>query len=397
MNDRIEEKEREIDVKHILLYLWNHIVIIFLVGIILAGAMGVFGYEKKKKEAAAYASPQAVLARVLAKNKDASFPKETSKRYYKANLECLEGSCVVRTQLYIDYNYNSIENSDTMDYNDIANRLQNDVGNILTSNKAIEKAVEKVNQNDYDGLADLTINDVKLLVDYNFYGANVSIFSVVDVNEERAMDISNVLVDYFMENAENYDIIDSARVIEEPILFYSTELKPASPGLKDILKYAIFGGGLGVFLMAFIYLFIYVLGDFVWAKDDIIFLDMLPFGAIRKNSGSSDYKRLAYNISLLEEKNNILIAPVDSKTDISELVETVSNELKNIKSNKNIICTNDIVNSPDMILESKKSDGVIIVARYGATSMKNLEYAKSEVQKTGKDIIGVVLKDVKYQ
>ena len=93
----------------------------------------------------------------------------------------------------------------------------------------------------------------------------------------------------------------------------------------------------------------------------------------------------------------MLFVPVDPKTDISDMTEKVAQVLKSVDSDIVPVRVDDIKSSPDAILEAKKSDAVMLVASYGTTTIKDLEYAKAEMSKTGKDIIGVVIDRCKHR
>ena len=105
---------------------------------------------------------------------------------------------------------------------------------------------------------------------------------------------------------------------------------------------------------------------------------------------------MAYNLSILENVTKILISPVDSYTDISDEYNLISSELKKINKDIDLLFSKNIVDSPEAILLAKKSDAVVLVATYSKTLMKSISYAKSEVEKTNKPILGVIITQCRH-
>ena len=169
--------------------------------------------------------------------------------------------------------------------------------------------------------------------------------------------------------------------------------------LRSVISHAIVGGFAGVALTIGIYLLIFLFTDRVRTSDDTDYVGLVSYGRIPNKADRRDreYKRLAYNLTTEKDKKKVLFVPVDPKTDIGDMTEKVAQELKAVDSDIVPVRADDIKSSPDAILEAKKSDAVMLVASYGTTTIKDLEYAKAEMSKTGKDIIGVVIDRCKHR
>ena len=281
-------------------------------------------------------------------------------------------------------------------------RYQQDSIFRLISDHTLYSIANEINSRSYDiadETKDLTGEDIRWLINVRITGANIIQFSVTDINTQRAMDIAEMLADSFIEETSSNPTIDKARILEEPAVFSDTTDVKTSIDLRSVISHAIVGGFAGVALTIGIYLLIFLFTDRVRTSDDIDYVGLVSYGRIPNKADRRDreYKRLAYNLTTEKDKKKVLFVPVDPKTDIGDMTEKVAQELKAVDSDIVPVRVDDIKSSPDAILEAKKSDAVMLVASYGTTTIKDLEYAKAEMSKTGKDIIGVVIDRCKHR
>ena len=112
MNNDMYEDEREIDIKQGLLYLCDHVGIIILIGIVFAVLLGGYKAFDMNKPL----NSTEVLKSIIEQNKAAANPAAGEYNYY-TDREVIEGTCVVRSQISIDYSFDNVIVSDNMDYN----------------------------------------------------------------------------------------------------------------------------------------------------------------------------------------------------------------------------------------------------------------------------------------
>lgn len=392
MNNDMYEDEREIDIKQGLLYLWDNVGIIILVGIVFAALLGgykVFDMNKPLNSTEVFKS-------IIEQNKAAANPAFGENNYY-TDREVVEGTCVVLSQISIDYNFDNVIISDNMDYNGLWGRFQTDATNTLNRSDVLNAIVTEVNAKHYDDI-ELNAEQLKYMIYPYFGGANVAYISVTDVNKDRALDIANMLGKYFVQNASEMENVKSVELVGSPVFAYDTTEEVAEFSIVDLIKFVIIGGVAGVVLACGLYFVLFIFKDAVRTSDDTEYARVSTFVRVpsKEDRKEAEYKRAAYKISLLENCNRLLMVPVDTKTEIKELCDKVAEELKSVKSNTKLVQTNDIISSPDALLEAKSSDAVLLVSTYGVTSVKDLAYARDEISKTGTEILGVVIDNCKH-
>lgn len=386
-------KGRWIDFYQYIIYVLEHIGIVLLVSVIFAGAFSVFGINKMNNAI----NKNAVYKQIIDKNKDANNP-QAGVINYNTEKEVIEGSCVIKCQLYIDFNFNEIEQNENMDFNGIMARFQNDVINRMLSGDTMVAVSNQINLKEYDGLNKLNPDDLRYMVCWTIGGSNIISYSITDVDTERGMDIANALENIFVNNLNSMNSIDSVDVLEVPAVSYNTTETEKGFSISGLLKYIIIGLIFGIIVAFGLYLILFIIKYTVRTKEDLVDYGMDSVGriSIKKEKKEVDCQRVAYNLSILENVTKILISPVDSYTDISDEYNLISSELKKINKDIDLLFSKNIVDSPEAILLAKKSDAVVLVATYSKTLMKSISYAKSEVEKTNKPILGVIITQCRH-
>ena len=386
-------KGRWIDFSQYIIYVLEHIGIVLLVSVIFAGAFSVFGINKMNNAI----NKNAVYKQIIDKNKDANNP-QAGVINYNTEKEVIEGSCVIKCQLYIDFNFNEIEQNENMDFNGIIARFQNDVINRMLSGDTMVAVSNQINLKEYDGLNKLNPDDLRYMVCWTIGGSNIISYSITDVDTERGMDIANALENILVNNLNSMNSIDSVDVLEVPAVSYNTTETEKGFSISGLLKYIIIGLIFGIIVAFGLYLILFIIKYTVRTKEDLVDYGMDSVGriSIKKEKKEVDCQRVAYNLSILENVTKILISPVDSYTDISDEYNLISSELKKINKDIDLLFSKNIVDSPEAILLAKKSDAVVLVATYSKTLMKSISYAKSEVEKTNKPILGVIITQCRH-
>lgn len=392
MNSGVYEDEKEIDIIQGILYLWDHIGIIILVGIFMAAALGGYKAYGMTKSL----NPTEVFDSIIEQNRAAANPA-AGEYNYNTEREVIEGSCVVKSQIYVEYSFDNVLISDNMDYNGIWGRFQTDANNTVIRSDVLSAIAMKVNSKKYDDI-ELDAEQLRYMISYYFGGANVAYISVTDVNRDRASEIINLLGQYFVQNASEMENVSKVELVGNPVFSYDTTEKATKFSIVELIKFVIIGGIAGVFLACGVYFLIFVFKDAIRTQEDVkrIALDMFVRIPNKEANKEVEYRRLAYKISLLKNCNKLLMVPVDTKTEIKELCDKVAEELKSVKSNTKLVQTDDIISSPDALLEAKSSDAVLLVSTYGITSVKELAYARDEISKTGTEILGVIIDNCKH-
>lgn len=420
---KVEVKERVIDLRQYFLYLWeNAIVVVLVVALFTFGMMGV-SYKKQKKEISTLTEAEvASLDAIMTQNHDAYYRLNDVTAYTDAELPA--GTYNSSAKLYVDFNFSNIEGGDNVDYSNMVIRLQQDVMLLLVSNDSLNDVIEKLDLTSYRDMKDLTASDLSWMINKNFMGANVMQLAVTDVDPDRAKLIADAIIAELQERSKNFASVDSVEIIDAPskpikgIKTENDELEvKKSISKKKLLKYGIVGCAGGVAFIAVVFLLIFIFFDAVRNAIDVSFADMELFGVISKRSSKEEYKRLAYNISLVDSCKVLTVVPTDKYSENDTLVKSVQEELNTIgkkvkvisgedvsaetienivessreKNDLTIILVKNIKQHADATIAAINSDAIIINARYGKTRMKDLIFAKAQIDKTGVKLLGTVI------
>lgn len=391
MNDSFDRKRRTVDLRQCLLYILDHIVPIIIVGVIAAAALCGFGYVRTQKNS----SSQKTFEAITAQNRKAFYPDGTG-TVLNTERKKVDGSCIVRAEIFIDYDFSSIEGNNNLDYSAMVSRFQQDAIVRMVSDAALGRISDEINKGSYSGVdsdSKLTAESLRWMINTYFTGANVMQFSVTDISKERGLAIAELLCDEFIREGKSYETFDALRVLEAPAVFADMTDKTEGFGIKSAVKYGILGGAAGVFLMIGIYLVIFLFTDRVRTSEDTDFLGITAFGRVpcKPEAREPEYRRLAYNLASAENCKKVLLVPTDPSVNASELADKVTEALKALKKDVRLTAAADIKSDPEALPKAAEADAVLLAASYGKTSLKDLEYARSEMSKTGKQLLGVVI------
>ena len=411
--------EKEIDLVQLFYYLMDHIVIILLIGIVFGCLGGVYSFVKQKK------------ALEIVQNEDISADKLTLKEVINRNHDAynnINGVTVsassntpddcynATSKLYVDFNFSDFEGISDQNENSLMVGFQNDALQLLVSDDSMQEVIRELNLNNYEDMSELTSEDLGWLVSRSFAGNNLLNITVTDVNKDRAVAINQAIIKCFINKAAEYDSIDEVKVVTEPYVSdkgmveyktitteqssidTSSENVPTGISKRALMKFIMIGFIVGIFIICGTYLIIFIINDVIRTPYDINRLGLQFFGSVPAKNGNKDneIKRMAYNIAALNNKDNVMILPVDEKTEISELNEVIIEELKTIKSNKTIISSQSIEKYPKAILDAKKADAVILVSTYGITNMFKTRLIVKDLKGAEVDLLGMEIVEAKH-
>ena len=382
--------QRIIDLKQLFLYIWDNFIIIVLTGLVFSGLFCSYKFYESKKPI----DSDKVYNEILTKNKEAINPP-AGVYNYTSEREVIEGSCVVKSQIYIYYNFDNYKNAEGIDYNSLMTRFQNDISNVMFSSNVLVSIADQMNKK-YSSVNTINADDLRYMINWTFGATNTAAFSVTDINKDRAIDISKLLGDNITSRGVDLEVVDSIYVNESPSIYYDTTDMKKSVSIVSLFKIGIIGAVVGLFMACGVLFCSFLFKYCVRTKDDVDLIHLNTFARISNNNENNEYIRMAYNISMYDKINNIMIVPADSITDISKMVEVMSSEFSNIKNDIELVQVSNINTSPDVVLKAKKMDAIILVATYGKTLMTDLEYTKSEIIKANKEILGVVIDKCKH-
>ena len=397
----MEVKERIIDLRQFFIYLWENAIIIIIVAGLFCGGMMGFSYKKQKDEiASTTAVDRAVINTIITQNHDAFYATSAEKKIF-TDAEPPADTYNSAARLYVDFDFTAIEGGENLDLSKVLYGYQQDTLIFLVSDEALQSVIDKLDLHSYNDMKEITSNDLKWMVNRNFLGANVMQVVVSDVDSDRAKQIADAVIEEFITRSENFASVHTVQIIDNPNTpkgGMQPTSSAASISKKKLLKYGIFGGAGGFILIAGIYFLIFIFRDSIRNSLDVAFADMKVFGTVSKSQSKREEgcKRIAYNISLLKDAKKVLIVPVDKKSEDEELVSSIKEELAKVNKEIKVDTVKNIKDSADANLAAANSDAVLVFARYGKTRMKDLVFAKSELDKTGTSIIGSVIIKAKH-
>lgn len=399
----MEVKERVIDLREFLKFLLEKKYIIILFMILLVGSVcGVYLYKQKINANSLDSEIDEMegdtsLQEIIAQNHDAYYHLNDVTAFSDASQPA--GTYNSSVRLFVDFDFSSIEGNSNLDFSQMINKLQQDSLLIFVCDESLKNVINELDLTQYDDMSEFTSEDLSWLINKNYLGANVLQVVVTDTNPERAQAIIDALVSEFIEKAKQVDTIDSVTIIDDArsvrtgvVGTKKIQKTQGELSLKKLLKYLIVGG-IGVLSILIVVLFaIFLIKDAVRTSADVETVNLTLFGEIKnKKNKIEDYKRIAYSIALYKDCKNLLFVPVDKYSENKEVYDKVKEELLKVDKSINVYFSKNINESADAILEAAKMDAIIILAFKGKTKMEELQFAKTEMDKTGKKILGTIL------
>ncbi len=393
----MNNKTKETDLVQFALYLWNRIVVVLIVAIL--GIAIVAGYNlKKQKSVTPVAQSRAVISSIVTQNRTAFFaPANQPQPYTYDNVP--SGACYSNAKLFIDYNYNIFENSNILDTADTSKKLQTDIYLLLVSNTSLQDVINELDLASYEDMAGITPDTLRWMISSTFNSSNIVEVFVTDSNPERAQKIAEAIINNFVVNSESIDLIDGVKIVDNPSrpiggVDISTGYVPINK--KAILKYGLIGFVIGLFIIVCYYLMLFIINDPIMNTERLVDSDVKVLGTIscKQTKREKDVKRIANNIALSFNSEKIIFIPVDKKTESFDYISDVSGALKEQHKTIDFSCVHPIIEDPDVILKLKDSEGIVLGVTYSVTRMNDLLFSIKEIEKTGKEFLGVIINNV---
>ena len=421
----MKDTPRLIDLRQFFIYLWERIWLVLLLAAMMAGAFGYLGYKKQKETwETAVGRGRASLSSIYNQNKDAYY--YNVQKYTDAYPP--QGTSNISARVFLDYDIGNLPGGlNATDVSAVYSRMQADARVLLTCDTAIARIIDELDiRNKYSDMKNITLENFRFLINKNNLGTNIMQIVVTDVNQERGLAICQKVVDIFLELAPKNLKLKDIYVIDKPSVTDSHSAgvsKEFSANLGGLLKYGVIGGFGGVIMAAVLLLVIYVVFDRVRNTGDLAFAGTSLYAKLPKKTAKRDEaeKRLAYQI-LLSGKKVVALVPVNEKVGEEKLAEALEQELLSVGqkaasftlgegkkvsqlikdveeagSKQDIILVNTpaIKEHADGLLLASAAEGVILVASYGATTMKDMKSAVNEMNTSGTELIGTVLNKTK--
>ena len=376
----------------------NIIVIGVFVAFVTCGMVG-YSYKKQMDNINSPINQKSQhLNEIITQNHDSFYHMNDVKQYTDADQP--SGTYNVNVRLFVDYNFDSIEGNTNLDYSQMITRLQADTLIFLTRDTVLQKIISDLNLNSYDEMSDLTVDDLRWMINKNFLGANILQIVVSDVDPERAKNIAEAITNEFLQNAAELPTIDKVEVLdsaESATASYSSGVQ-TSINKKSLINYAIVGFGGSLLLISFLYFILFIVKDCIRTMSDVSFAGVKYFGKIscKETQRKEDIKRIALCLSQLKKNSKILIVPVEKKSEDIREFDELKDELLSLTKDITIAYSNNICGCADATKEILDSDEIILTTTYGKTRMSDLQFAKTEIEKVEKPIIGTIINKTRF-
>ena len=402
---------REINPKQLIIYIWEKRVIL-IITIIICAVLMLFVMNKKHKANIASASSYAItqINHIIKQNREAFYTDDVT-RAQNTEMLPVDNTFISFSKLYIEFAdiYDT-----TSDYKSLIEGYQNDAESIFVSDNSINGVISKLDLDNDEEMKLLQASEIRWLINTRFEGTNVLQVSVTDIDPQRAKDINEALIEEFKITVEDYDVIKSVEVIDEPSLPIGARITnniQSSVGIKTIIKYILVGIIVGLIVGCGLLFFGFVLDDTIRTDKDIMLLGVESFGSISKNNEKT-IKTIAYKILVNNSSRIAVVSMSDANND--EIIKDIEAELvKCGKKTKQIVVNDDHTgdinknrddddkvvfyinkntkNSSEYILCGHYCDSVVLFSKYGKTKIIELKQVIDDVNKSEKKLFGVVI------
>lgn len=387
----MKEKIRVIDLKQFIKYCFERFFIVVPFVLACMAILVAMNYEEQKETVER--SKRDILSSVMNQNHRAFYYNNV--KYTDADPP--KGVYNSMATVYIDFNYSDVGINSGFDLGNYTAKAGNDVLDIIVNPSTLEEIISELNLRDYPEMDNLSAERFKWMINKNFMGAHVVKIVVSDVDPDRAKLIADKLVEKALVNLKEYHFVDDIQIVNYPNLpadrgLFSTSTDVVQTGIskKDMLKYAVVGGILGICLIAVIMFVIFVVRDAVRTENDLAFADIPQL--VNINRKKIDYKRIAYSIDDEDNKEKkVLFVAVDKRINAEKFVSDVKNELKTINKNLKIDFAEDFINKSDALSKAKEAESIVYLVKFGKTKMRDLINARNCMDRFGTDNVGGII------
>ena len=394
MDELTEKKRRELDFKQCLFYVLDHCIVAIIVGVIFACLLSCYSYTNQKNNN----NSEKTLKEIITRNKSAYYPN-AGQVVRNTEKEEVPGSCNIRGDIFIDFDFKSIEGNSNLDYSSMVNRFQSDAISLFIRDTTIYKIADNVNSSSYKNIKkSISADELRWLININFNGANILHYSVTDIDPDRALDIAKALNEIFIKENNSYEAFNSVKSLNEPSIFIDNTNIEYKTSYSTIIKYSVVGFVLGIIFIFGLYFLLFILTDRIWTIKDLEYFGVDTYGVIpcKSKQRDNEYKRIAYNLIAKNESKKIFLIPADEKTKIDSIVDNVSAILKDNNNNSEFIKSDCVKSTPEAVINAQKTDEIVLVVKYGSTTIKEFDFSLNEMLKSGKDILGAIIINSKH-
>ncbi len=391
----MENDVRIIDMRNIFSYLKSKVVFLILAVIFGCAALGGYNYMKQKKDVDNVVEANVDLLKMTMTQNHNAFYFKKDNTYSDA--EPYKGIYNSYAKVYIDFNFDDIENYENTDFSMVSTALTTDATLLLWDADLLNEVIDDLQLHSYGDMKNITPDKLQWLINKNILGAHVMNIVVSDVDPERAKAICDKLIEKFVKKSGEVSFIDSVTVINYGSLptdnsFFgkSATVTPTKEiDKKRVLKYGIAGGFAGFVFVAVVFVIWYIINDAVRCEADLAFLGLDSVtGSYRKKL---DHSRVAHSINLYEAYNKVLLVAIDNKVSAGNFAGEVKKELKAIGSDKKIEFAENFKDDADALAKVKECDAVIYLVKHNRTRLSDISEAKKMLGKADAKCLGGIM------
>lgn len=379
----MEKKERVVDLRNYFKFLAQKIWVVLLVMSVCT--VGLIAYDYRKQNSELSGNGKALLQEIMTQNHDAYYGTGDTDSYTDA--EPPEGTYNSAARLYIDFNYSDVEGSNNLDFTEMNNAFEQDAKLIMWSTESLDEVIDELKLHSYKDMEEMTADDLKWMINENFYGAHVMNIVVTDTNPERASQIAQAVIDKFVTKIKAEMKVDSVRIMDEPTRLADKITINQSVSGRKLLKYGLVGFIGGFILIAIIYLVIFLVRDSVWSQMDVEFAGLTFLGDLhqKKEKNQQEKKLAAVLKNSFKDDRKLILTGADRRSGDTEKLATEINDFFPCAFAKNLKDYSDVFELPP------EKTRVLIVAGYGKTSVKDLAEAGELLKLAKIECVGAVI------
>ncbi len=394
----MNNETKEIDLIQFCLYLRNRIIVVMIVAFLGAAVFMGYNYHKQKSVTPVEYS-RSVISTIVSQNRTAYYSPNNLPQPYTYDA-IPSGAYNSSAKIFIDFNYNIFDNSNTFDTAAMSAKLQSDLYLVLVSNTSLQEVIDQLDLNSYEDMKDITPDTLRWMISGSLNGSNIMEIFVTDSNPERAQLIAAATIERFIVISETIESIDSVKIVDSPsrpVVDFSLSSYSTPFEIDSFFKSGLIGFIIGFILVASFYFAFFIIVDPI--MNDINFgdLSVKTIGKIssKENQIEKDVKRIANNIHFFSTSKKIIYISVDNKTEEYNFASNISDALKDLDKDYCFFNPEIIMDNPDIILKIKEFEGVVLGVTCGITKKKDLKLAVDEVRKTGKEFLGIIINNKK--
>lgn len=363
----MQDNNRKIDWYQFLVYLWENKWKVLITACLCAVCMIAWGNKRIHDNSA---NAGGSLSSIMNQNREAYY-KMTDKSIF-TDAKKPSGTYNSYARVYIDFDFNKIVEKETFDYTQLTEAMGYDVWNVIRKADTLQHIIDALDLHAYSDMKTITPDELSWLINSNLLGMNTINIVVTDVNPERAHDIAVLVVEEFLKNADNYLKIDGISTMDEPSMPKEIEASLVKMTKKDILKYGLAGVFAAVIVMSLILLLFYIMNPKLRTAGDVAHLEWKIFDKIEKKDKVNAYKRISYRLNALLGESNLIIADIDGKNDLNEMVDRIK-EVLHEEGQIQLMRVDNCTAIPETVKYLKDNDAILFTGTYGKTSLDDID------------------------